>query len=306
MLYIRFYWYIEPKALYKNNIRKVLKMKIAKKVLAVVMALSIIFALSAMAFAKVAPEYEIKMSKVDGYRVATVYLKNGKGVTSDEIKLQYDPNVLKLTAVYKGADVKAFSEVENNTVMGMQKPDAEKIDTANGKNTGYGYLFSEPLGEPELKYAPGSDTKIDINNFELCSFYFKVLDKTATTKIKISSVRYSSSDSKTIHGVAETTTSAPVTTTKPAATTTTQPAETTTKKPATTTTTTETADITTTKDNSGSSTTTTTTAVVEEDTTPAANPATGDKAAGDNMALAAAGAVVALAGVAFVISKKRK
>ena len=275
-------------------------MKIAKKVLAVVMALSIFFALSAMAFAKDAPEYEIKLSKADGYRVATVYLKNATGVTSDKVKLTYDPNVLKLELIDDGADVQSVMlNVSNNNVLPQQMPD--DLSTANGKNTGYGYVFTDPLGE--FKAKPGKTVDIDVNNFELCVFYFKVLDKTADTKIKVSGDRVTNPDTATIHGVAETTTAAPVTTTKPA-TTTTEPAETTTKK-TNTTTTTETADITTTKDNSGSSTTTTA-AVVEEDTTPAANPSTGDKAAGDNMALAAAGAVVALAGVAFVISKKRK
>ena len=49
-----------------------------------------------------------------------------------------------------------------------------------------------------------------------------------------------------------------------------------------------------------------TTVEVEESSSVVANPDTGDQNTGDNMALAAAAGVVALAGVAFVLTKKRK
>ena len=257
-------------------------MKIAKKVLALVMALAMVAALGVMAFAETSGTYAITAAKDDdGYIVARVALKNGAGTEADSFTVKYDSTTLKV-------------ESEDDVVPGKDAEDmaanipSTKNQLLGGPNIGgvsegtelplgdilYGYAFAASLSSADLKPGKGKTTAIDPNDFEFLAIYFTVInDKATETTIQVLDSNGAVADSVTVK-LAE----APVEEPSKAEE---KPTE---EEPTK-------ADETPTK--------------VEEDTK-ASNPGTGDKKTGDNMALAAAGAVVALAGVAFVISKKRK
>mgnify|MGYP002626875608 CR=1 FL=1 len=250
-------------------------MKIAKKVLAIVMVVAMIGALSVMALAaegKYVLSYE---PQDDGTVAVTVTLKGMTGVTDDKFSITYDPAVLKIADpdidVADGKDKEDMANVANNSLMGQANATEEGT-------FGYGYLFSEALSAEFLKAGRGKTVSIDPDNFDMIVIYFTVLNDKADTTLTISSDVYGGS-SVTVKGTAPADDPTPVTPEKPDDGKKDEEKKDEDKKdeekPA-------------------------------EDTSKPVNPSNGDKKTGDNMALAAAGAVVALAGVAFVISKKRK
>ena len=256
-------------------------MKIAKKVLALVMALAMIGALTVMAFAQ--GTYAITAEKDGETVIARVALKNGAGTLSDSFTVKYDPAVLKIADpdmdVESGKDV---VDLKNNvpetvnTLMGA--PNIGGLSEGTQLPLGeilYGYAFSQALSPEYIKAARGKTTNIDVNDFEFLVIYFTVLNDKVDTTIQVLDANGAVAGTATIKGAA-------------AAEEPSQAEE----KP------TEAEKPEETKANEE--------ATKVEEGTKASNPGTGDKKTGDNMALAAAGAVVALAGVAFVISKKRK
>ena len=244
-------------------------MKIAKKVLAVVMALAMIGALSVMAFAD-GGQYVLTQGEEDGYVTVAISLKNGAGATSDKFTVKYDTAVLKIADpendYMDGKDVEDMGNVNGNQIMGIPNFETEG-------EVVYGYVFSESLTQDNLKAKKGKTVSIDPNDFEFLVLYFTVVNDKADTTVTVTSDTFGAG-SVTIKGAVEEPKDdpTPVDPVKPE-----EPKgdDKTNEEPA------------------------------EKPTDPA-NPNTGDKNTGDNMALAAAGAVVALAGVAFVISKKRK
>ncbi len=241
-------------------------MKIAKKVLVVVMVIAMVAALSLCASA--AGTYKIATVKDGDCIEAHVALKGGAGTTSDKFVVKYDPAVLEIADpeidVAKGKDVEDMANVANNSFLGE----------ANCETAGevvYGYVFSNELSQGFLKPARGKTVNADPNDFEFIVIYFTVKNADAETTIQVLSEDGAVYDTAKIGPEKPADDPTPVEPEKPDE----KPEEKPDEKPA------------------------------EEGTKPA-NPGTGDKKTGDNMALAAAGAVIALAGVAFVISKKRK
>ena len=240
-------------------------MKIAKKVLAVVMALAMISALSVMAFAS--GSYVLTATKGEGTLDVSVRLVGGAGATDDKITVTYDPAVLKLDKVAKGKDQKAMANVEAQTYMGDNNTEEE------GKVV-HGYGFSQSLSAEYLEVEDGDP--IDANDFEFIVIKFIVLNEDANTELNLTSDNFGTAELK-VEGKAPADDPTPVDPGKP------DPGK---DEPA--------------KEDPAKE------EPAKEEPSKPANPDNGDKKTGDNMALAAAGAVVALAGAAFVISKKRK
>lgn len=242
-------------------------MKIAKKVLAVVMAVAMIAALSAMAFAADGTKVVLKAGEIDkdGYIPVTVALKDGIGSKAVKITLSYDADVLEYDSdTDEGTDAAALKNTKNNK---------DNIGATNGTVAGtieYGYAFANSLltsAEFAADAARGKTVDVNSEEFSFTVLYFKVKDTAASsTDIKI----VADIDGAAIEGTSTLKLKDEPVETKPAEVATTEKA----------------------------------TAAEEEKTT---NSPTGDdKNTGDNMALAAAAGVVVLAGAAFIISKKRK
>lgn len=90
-------------SVYIKNKRKVLKMKLAKKMLAGVLALAMVAALALTAFA--ATSTITVTPKKDGDKlVVTVDAKDMAGLESADLQFKYDTSVLKYVSVDKAAD----------------------------------------------------------------------------------------------------------------------------------------------------------------------------------------------------------
>lgn len=239
-------------------------MKIAKKVLAVVMAVAMIAALSAMAFAATEPKVVLKGGAIesDGYFPVTLALKDAIGAKAVKIDLVYDAAVLDFDSdTDDGTDAAALKNTKNNK---------DNVGATNGTVAGkieYGYAFANSLltAEEFAKDAQrGKEVKVNSEEFSFTVLGFMVKDsKAASTDVKYTA----DIDGKVIEGTVTLKLKEDQSSSKPA-------------------------DVVTT----------------EKEEVKTTNPPTGndDKKTGDNMALAAAAGVVALAGVAFIISKKRK
>lgn len=92
-------------------------MKIAKKVLAVVMALAMIAGLSAMAFAAEDAQLVLTASEVDedGYVTVTAVVKNAIGLQSLGFTVNYDANVLTFEWDEEGADAAQVADTKSNS-----------------------------------------------------------------------------------------------------------------------------------------------------------------------------------------------
>ena len=289
-------------------------MKIAKKVLALVMALAMVAGFACVSLAAQNPTI-VATTKVedDGYVSLTLIAKDAVGMASFDVVVEFDAAVLG----YEGdAEVGVDAAQMDNTKNNSFTYEIGNTEAAAGKILIGGY-FKTNLKSAEEAAADakrGQTVSVDDKTFELVTVYFPVKDTEAfEASIKVSGgfgmgENKDDAEAKTLKAFTKTVTlkEAPETTTKaPVETTTKAPVETTTKAPV--------ADKeTTTKAPVADKETTTKAPVVEKETTtkapskPVANPDTGDKDTGDNMALAAAFGVVALAGAAFVITKKRK
>ena len=311
--------YIKANAL-KITKRMVLKMKIAKKVLALVMALAMVACFACVSFAAQNPTI-VATTKVedDGYVALTLIAKDAVGMASFDIVLEFDAAVIAYDYAEEGVDAAQMGNTKNNSFtheIGNKEAAAGKLNVG-----GYFKTNLKTAAEAAADAKRGQTVAIDDKTFELVTVYFVVENAEAfKADVKVSggfgmgenrddAVAHTfKAFTKTVtlkEAPAETTTKAPVvdkeTTTKaPVA-----DKETTTKAPV--------ADKETTTKAPVADKETTKAPVVDKETTKApststeANPNTGnDKPTGDNMALAAAFGVVALAGAAFVFTKKRK
>lgn len=162
-------------------------MKIAKKVLAVVMAVAMIAALSAMAFAADNTKLVLKTGEVDkdGYLPVTIAVANGVGTKTVDVTLKYDAAVL------------TYSEnTEDDTDAAMLKnckSDSNKSNIAavNGEKAGeiqYAYAFATTMlsaAEYAADAARGKTVTVNDKEFTFVTLYFKVADdKAANTKIE--------------------------------------------------------------------------------------------------------------------------
>lgn len=147
-------------------------MKIAKKVLAVVMAVAMIAALSAMAFAadSKATVALTAGEPEDGIVSVTVSLKDAEGFKSGDATLTFDPTVLEFVPASKKSDAtpcKEFTALGSAGNNSMVQPNAK--EAANGKLI-LGILVADQLSDLADWGVEG-----DVNNFGVCVLKFKVL-----------------------------------------------------------------------------------------------------------------------------------
>ncbi|MBQ7638317.1 MAG: LPXTG cell wall anchor domain-containing protein [Clostridia bacterium] len=246
-------------------------MKIAKKVLAVLMAVAMIAGLSAMAFAADASSVVLVAGEPDedGVMEVAVYFKNAVGLKSWDLAISYDDKVLEFDSVDYGTDAKSVNDGSKSNSVTHEFNSEEEPHTVL-----YSGYFKETLWST-ADFAASAKAKKTVSangeNFNVATLTFVVIDeKAANTAFEVA-VR--KCDGATVSGGKATAAlkeeeKTPVNPT---------PAD---DK----------------KDNTKT-----------EDGTKAANPSTGDeKSTGDNMALAAVAGVALLAGAAFIVSKKRK
>ena len=146
-------------------------MKLAKKVLAVVMALGLIACMAAMAFAANAGSYSVVYEKsTDGKTLtATVYAHNYVGLTSGTINVTYSGG-----AKFSHADMGNSASLVNKTVDNSFVADVN--NTVAGKVI-YGFYFKEMLWDSDTFTAhaqEGVNLFISAANFDIASFIFKL------------------------------------------------------------------------------------------------------------------------------------
>ena len=262
-------------------------MKLAKKVLAAVIALAMIAGLSAMAFAA-APTVNFEFGNVTNGKVkVNVYFDDAVGLKSWDVTINYDADVLTYDRSSKGADASAVGNVGDDNSFTDEKNTGEA-----GKILYSGY-FKDVLWDAAkfAEYVDDNDAPVVVNSnhFHAATLTFVVKDTDkAETAITAAVTNFGGVDNLTAGSATlklkeevtvPTGESATVTTpTKESQTTPTSSENKTTEK------TTDDANHPTKKGHDGK----------------------GNVNTGDNMALVAAGAVVILAGAAFVISKKKK
>lgn len=157
-------------------------MKIAKKVLAVVMAVAMIAALSAMAFAadSKATVALTAGEPEDGVVSVTVSLKDAEGFKSGDATLTFDPTVLEFVPASKKSDAtpcKEFTALGSAGNNSMVQPNSK--EAANGKLI-LGILVADQLSDLADWGVEG-----DVNNFGVCVLKFKVLKADVEASIAV-------------------------------------------------------------------------------------------------------------------------
>jgi LPXTG-motif cell wall-anchored protein len=284
-------------------------MKIAKKVLALVMAVAMIASLSAMAFAADGTTLKLVAEKTaKGYTV-TLVAENAEGLETVDGTLTYDATVLQAPKkVSDGAFVDAYKEIGESCSSAYNLDNAGEVivGIAIAKSIYSDADYAKLVEEFQVEDA----ASITTDSLELCSLKFTVLDADAKdVKITYTDKKTGAVASVVLNEtvVEPETTTAPVAPTDPNAPTepvvptepSSEKADDDDKK---------TTDVVTpddTKGNKGDK-------ADGDDITGNAVPTdvnkntNGNKTTGDNMALAAAASIVVLAGAAFVFTKKRK
>ena len=258
-------------------------MKIAKKVLVVLLAVAMIAAMSAMAFAADEGKMTFEVSEVkDGKFTVSLYADDAVGMKAAGVTFNFDANIIapiEKGAVKNGADSKAtvngesantFSSNNNTNVAGQIK---------------YAFNFLETLWSAEEYDAEG--ITVNDKHFEVAVITFEVKDANAEkATITMTLDNFDKSGLPMVLG----TPSADVVINAKAE----EPTEAPTEKPTEAPTEEE------------PSSEKVTAEAPSGDAEPKPDDGQGNKGTGDNMALAAAAGVVVLAGAAFVITKKRK
>ena len=296
-------------------------MKIAKRVLVVAMVVAMVAGLCVMAFAS-DPTIALVPTVDDGEVAVAVVLKDAIGAMSWDINVSYDKDVLAFSYAEDGADVAEVGKTKGNTITTDYNGDTEGLV----KTSGY---FKTSLTDYQTFVDDSKKAKdpanVNVDACEVIVLYFEILDDSAyTTDLEVvvtanGGVEFvggtytatlkeapATEPSQTEPANTEPSQTDPVGTepagtepagTEPAGTEplVTEPKETEPKPVVTEPTT---------SDDSGKT-------PAKTETKP--NPDNGGSGkdgknpdTGDNMALYAAGAVVMLAGAAFIISKKRK
>ena len=270
-------------------------MKIAKKVLALAIAVVMIASLSAMAFAaslaKEDAKFELVLDETDDGTFVKVYAKNCENLASANLVFTFDKDVVEKVRFMSGADAKQVNgdNFENNSF-------TDEKNTDNLEAVEYGFYFKSILWSTEKFAAEDLSEEANINgeNFHITTIKLTLKDGKTAADVVVSakaSATFSnglSDDAK----VEETNNEFPVigiekkeeeTTKKEEETTAKKEEETTAKKEEATTKAPVTPESTTAKGNEGA-----------------------NKPTGDTGLLAIAAGVVAVAGAAFVVTKKRK
>ena len=267
-------------------------MKIAKKVLAVAMAVAMIACFAAMAFAATPTEktaYTIVATESEDYDVSIVLsIENGAGFKSGGVIIKYDPTVLEYQEFLPGADVDkmdSFSKGNSFT------PDANGDEIGVIDSEFYFkenlWTAAEFLANKKPKATQEDIDSINVNNFAMVSYEFMLKDGKTIDDVVVSleaknaafiddAGKDMSYNEIKCNGVEKKEPATEAPTEAPTEAHTEAPTEAPTKAPAS-----------------------------DEPTTAAG--ATDNKGPqGDTGVLALAAGVVAVAGAAFVVSKKRK
>ncbi len=250
-------------------------MKLAKKVLATVMAVAMIFALSALAFAAGTPTVTLEAGEpANGKVKVAIYFDDAIGLKSWDINVKYDATVLAFASIAKGADAKQVDDehLKSNTFTS----DNNASEAGVVKYSGY---FKENLWSADAFKADAVDAdefpvNINSEHFHAATITFTVLnDKAANTAL---SVEVTSKDGVELAGSEMTIKFAEEEEPEPSSAEQEEPSS--------------------------------SEAASEEGSKPVVNPDTGDDKNTDaqTWAIAAAAGVAALAGAAFIVSKKRK
>ncbi len=251
-------------------------MKLAKKVLAVVMALGLIACMSAMAFAANAGSYSFDVAKSEDGKTlyATLYAHDYIGLASGTVTVNYSG--VKFDHASTGSEAKAVNDSLDNSFT------ADVNNTQAGKVI-YGFYFKENLWDANTFYenGDGAPLVIDTDNFDIVTFVFTGVDKAESYEVSVNV------SSKSIDGdnaaFADTCTGTNAVAHDPVKVVDSLPGATDDKK-----------------------------CDDKKDAAPACNaPAKtvktdGGKNTGDNGVIAVMAGVIALAGAAFVVTKKRK
>ncbi len=260
-------------------------MKIAKKVLAFVMAAAMVFALSAMAFAS-ETTFVLSSGNSDGVYTVTLSAKNAEGLETVDGIIKYDADVLEINgAVSTGEFAKAYSEIGESVMPLYNTNEAGKIDVGIA-------VAKKILPDTEFKkLAEENEVTANVTtaNMALCTVKFKVVDSTA----KSTTVTYTDNDTgATIKTEIKFNASSDNKGVTP-------PTAADNKAEAATEAATKAASNAAANNDSAAAT---------DSATPISSgtSSSGNKSTGDNMALAIAAGVVVLAGAAFVFTKKRK
>ncbi len=145
-------------------------MKLAKKVLAIVMALGLIACMAAMAFATDGSYYLGSVTSNDGKVLkVTLYASNAIGLSSG-----------KITVNYKGVAFDYADEGAQAALADTAKGNSftfDVNDTTAGKVI-FGFYFKENLWDAGTFKAAGQGAPLDINvgAFDLATFTFNVVD----------------------------------------------------------------------------------------------------------------------------------
>ena len=154
-------------------------MKLAKKVFATVMAVAMIFALSAIAFAA-APTVSLVAGEVkDGQVKVSVYFDDAIGLKSWDINVKYDAAVLQFKSISKGADAKQCDGLANNSFTSENNPGEAGVV----KYSGY---FKENLWTAEQFAADAADpdeepVNINAEHFHAATITFTVIKADAAS-----------------------------------------------------------------------------------------------------------------------------
>lgn len=155
-------------------------MKLAKKVLAVVMALGLIACMSAMAFAANAGSYSFDVSKSEDGKTlyATLYAHDYIGLASGTVTVTYSG--VKFDHASTGAEAKAVNDSLDNSFT------ADVNNTQAGKVI-YGFYFKENLWDAGTFYenGDGAPLVIDTANFDIVTFVFTGLDTAASYEVSV-------------------------------------------------------------------------------------------------------------------------
>ena len=260
-------------------------MKMANKVLSVVLAVVMIAALSAMAFAA-APAYTYTVGEVkDGKVEVTVVFSDCIGLASGDIFFDYDANVTTI-AKKSGKDLKAIGDVDNALSNDFNKAFAEN-------QAKLGYYFKENLWDSDTwAAADGADEEVNGEAFQAFVLTFTLADATKGTTVKAhGTAKFKDGTEVAMEKDIVLVEAAVIVTTTEADVVTTTEADVVTTTEADVVTTTTADDVTTTK---------------ADDVTTTVKSGKDDKPMGDNGVLAIVAGVCALAGAAFVVTKKRK
>ena len=157
-------------------------MKLAKKVLAVMMALGMIVSLAAFAFALDGdPHYTMDVVKSEDGKTVVVTLVAHDYIGLNSGKFEFGYEGLTLDHLENGTQANAVNDTKSNKFEQILNP--EKAGRVIG-----GFTFLESLWTAEEFAADAKeDRTVNINtkDFDLVSLYFKVNEKTPSSKVTL-------------------------------------------------------------------------------------------------------------------------